>query len=103
MRAPDWRWGFEMRRPHPFNEARTPGSRQGDSSLAHWWALEMAEAARRRVAMVALEPAGRQVAGHGAGLGRQGCEADLGAPPVEEPPLGPVDATGVLGDHRLQG
>ena len=55
MRAPDWRWGFERRRPHPFREARTPGSRQGDSSFAHSWALEMAEVVRRNVAIVAPE------------------------------------------------
>ena len=30
VRAPDWRWGFESRRPHPFKEARTAGSRQGE-------------------------------------------------------------------------
>ena len=35
VRAPDWRWRFDRRLPHPFKEARTPGSRQGDSSLAH--------------------------------------------------------------------
>ena len=53
VRAPDWRWGFERRLPHPFREARTPGSRQGDSSLAHSWAFEIAQVARRRVAMLA--------------------------------------------------
>ena len=55
--APDWRWGFASLRPHPFKEARTPGSRQGDSSLAHSWAFEMALVASRRVAMLAPEPA----------------------------------------------
>ena len=57
VRAPAWRWGFESRLPHPFKEARTPGSRQGDSSLDHSWALAMAEVARRRVAMLAPKPA----------------------------------------------
>ena len=55
--APDWRWGFERRRPHPLKEARTPGSRQGDSSFAHSCALEMALVARRMVAMLAPVPA----------------------------------------------
>ena len=57
VRAPDCRWGFDNRRPHPFKEARTPGSRQGDSSFAHSWALAMAEAVRRMVAMLAPDPA----------------------------------------------
>ena len=57
VRAPDWRWGFESLRPHPFKEARTPGSRQGDSSFAQSCALEMADVARRSVAMEAPEPA----------------------------------------------
>ena len=40
VRAPDWRWGFaESSVPIPFKEARTPGSRQGVSSLAHSWAF----------------------------------------------------------------
>ena len=69
MRAPDWRWGLARRLPHPFKEARTPGSRQGDSSLAHSCAFEMADVASRMVAMLAPEPApGGQVAGHGEGL-----------------------------------
>ena len=34
-----------------FREARTPGSRQGDSSLARSWALAMADVARRMVAL----------------------------------------------------
>ena len=55
VRAPDWRWGFESRRLHPFKEARTPGSRQGDSSFAHSWAFEMADVASRMVAMDAPE------------------------------------------------
>ena len=57
VRAPAWRWGFANRRPHPFKEARTPWSLQGDSCFAHSWALAMAEVARRRVAMLAPEPA----------------------------------------------
>ena len=57
VRAQAWRWGFESRLPHPFSEARTPWSRQGDSWPAHWWALAMALLARRRVAMLAPEPA----------------------------------------------
>ena len=36
-------------------EARTPGSRRGDSKFDHSWALAMAELARRRVAMLAPE------------------------------------------------
>ena len=55
----DWRWGFERRLPHPFREARTPRSRQGDSSFAHWWALAMAEVARRRVECWRRHPRGR--------------------------------------------
>ena len=51
------RWGLARRLPHPFREARTPGSRQGDSSLAHSWALAIALAASRIVAMLAPEPA----------------------------------------------
>ena len=78
--------------------------RQGDSSFAHSWALEMAEVARRRVAMLAPEfGAGGQVAGHGEGLGRQGPEAHLVAPAGEDAPLGPVDPAGVAGEDRLQG
>ena len=57
MRAPARRWGFARRLPHPFSEARTPGSRQGDSWPAHSWALAMALVARRMVAMLAPEPA----------------------------------------------
>ena len=57
VRAPDWRWGFESRRPHPFKEARTPGSRQGYSSFSHSWALVIALAARRMVATLAPSPA----------------------------------------------
>ena len=55
MRAPDWRWGFESRLPNPFIEARTAGSRPGDSSFAHSWALAIALLARRMVAMLAPE------------------------------------------------
>ena len=55
MRAPDWRWGLARRRPHPFREARTPGSRQGDFSFAHSWAFDMADVASRMVAMDAPE------------------------------------------------
>ena len=55
--APDWRWGLASRLPHPFSEARTPGSRQGDSSFAHSWAFEMALVARCRVAILAPNPA----------------------------------------------
>ena len=68
VRAPACRWGFESRLPHRFNEARTPGSRQGDSCFAHSWALAMAEVARRRVATLAPEPARAQVADHGEGF-----------------------------------
>ena len=55
MRAPDWRWGFERRLPHPFREARTPGSRQGDSSISDSCAFEIADVASRRVVMDAPE------------------------------------------------
>ena len=55
VRAPAWRWGFERRLPHPFKEARTPWSRQGDSSLAHSWALVMADVASLSVAILAPE------------------------------------------------
>ena len=106
VRAPDWRWGFrQSRRPHPFREARTPGSRQGDSSFAHSWALAIWPiVARRRVAMLAPEfGPGGQVAGHGEGLGGQGREAHLAAPAGEQSPLGVVGAAGVAGEDRLQG
>ena len=56
VRAPACRWGLASRRPHPFKEARTPWSRQGDSRPAHWWALAMALVARRMVAMLAPSP-----------------------------------------------
>ena len=55
VRAPDWRWGLASRRPHPFGGARTPGSRQGDSSFAHSCAFEMADVASRMMAMLAPE------------------------------------------------
>ena len=45
--------GFCKTPTHPFREARTPGSRQGDSSFAHSWVFEMADVARRRVAILA--------------------------------------------------
>ena len=101
--APDWRWGFERRLPHPFNEARTPGSGQGDSSFAHSWAFDMALVASRCVAMVAPEPGpGGHVAGHSEGLGGQGREAYLVAPAGEDAPLGSVDPVGVVGEDGLQ-
>ena len=45
--------GFRKTSSPSFSEARTPGSRQGDSSFAHSWAFEMADVASRRVAIVA--------------------------------------------------
>ena len=66
VRAPDWRWGFESLRPHPFKEARTPGSRQGVSSFAHSCAFEMADVASRDGGdCSAGAGAGGQVTGHG--------------------------------------
>ena len=45
--VPAGRWSFAGRLPQLFSEVRTPGSRQGDSSLTHRWALPIAEVARR--------------------------------------------------------
>ena len=54
--------------------------------------------------MVAPEPgAHRQVAGHGEGLRRQGAQSYLVAPASEQPPLGGVDAPGVVGENSFQG
>ena len=53
VKAPAWRWDLARRLPHPFKEARTPWSLQGDSWPAHSCALVMADVARHRVAMLA--------------------------------------------------
>ena len=45
----------------------------------------------------------RQVAGHGEGIRRQGAEAYVAAPVVEQTPLGAVEAPGVVGEDGLQG
>ena len=45
---------------------------------------------------------GGQVAGHGEGLCRKRDESDLSAPLVEEAPLSPVDAAGVVGEYGFQ-
>ena len=106
VRAPAWRWGLARRRPRPLKEARTPGSRQGDSWPAHSWALAMALAARRRVAIRWRRIAGphRQVTGDGEGFRRQGAEVHRVAPfSFEKLPLGAVDAPGVVGEEGLQG
>ena len=47
--------------------------------------------------------AGSQVAGDGEGLRRQGREAYVATPVGEQPPLGAVDAAGVVGEDGLQG
>ena len=47
--------------------------------------------------------AGSQVAGDGEGLRRQGREAYVATPVGEQPPLGAVDALGVVGEYGLQG
>ena len=47
--------------------------------------------------------AGGQVAGHGEGFRRQGAQVHVAAPAFKEPPLGAVDAPGVVGEDRLQG
>ena len=46
--------------------------------------------------------AGSQVAGDGEGLRRQGREAYVATPVGEQPPLGAVDALGVVGEDGLQ-
>ncbi len=51
----------------------------------------------------AITGAGGQVAGHGAGLRRQGAEAYVATPAVEKLPLGGVDPAGVVGKDGLQG
>ena len=83
MRVPDWR--FEIRRPHPFKEAARsgPGQPQGGDAGA------------------GIGP-GRQVPGHGEGLRRQGREAHLVAPTLEDAPLGTVDPAGVVREDRFQ-
>ena len=61
-------------------------------------------ARRKRCDAGAGASAGGQVAGHGEGLGRK---RDAVRPQshhsVEEAPLGPVDAVGVVGEDGLQG
>ena len=44
-----------------------------------------------------------QVAGHGEGFRRQGTQVHVAAPAFKEPPLGAVDAPGVVGEGGLQG
>ena len=51
----------------------------------------------------AITGADGQVAGNSEGFGRQGVQAHLAAPFVEETPLGTVDAPGVVGEDGLQG
>ena len=47
--------------------------------------------------------AGGHVASHSEGLGGKRRETDLVAPAGEKPPLGVVDAAGVVGEDGLQG
>ena len=51
----------------------------------------------------AITGAGGQVAGHGEGFRREEAQSYLAAPTGEQPPLGAVDASGVVGEDRLQG
>ena len=51
----------------------------------------------------AITGADGQVASHGEGLGGQGTQTHLATPLVEEPPLGGIDALGVVGEDGLQG
>ena len=44
-----------------------------------------------------------QVAGHGEGFRRQGAQVHAAAPFVEQPPLGAVDAAGVVGEDGRKG
>ena len=104
MRAPAWRWGLASRRPQPFNASRTPRSRPGESWPAH--SCTLGDGGRGQAQggdAGASIGSGSQIAGDGEGFRRQGCEAHLVAPVVEQTPLGAVDAPGVVGEDRLQG
>ena len=47
--------------------------------------------------------ANRQIAGHGEGLSWQGAQVHAAAPAFKEPPLGAVDAAGVVGEDGRKG
>ena len=104
VRAPDWRWGFESRRPPSFQRgahARVPAGRFQLRPLTRF------RDGRRGQpdggdGCAGVRPGG-QVARHGEGLRWQGSEARLAAPVVEQTPLSPVDPVGVVGENGLQG
>ena len=93
MRAPDWRWGFERRSSPSFwrgAHARVPTGRFQLRPL-----VDLGDGGRGQ--------AQGGDAGAGAGARRQGAQVHVAAPVVEQPPLGAVDAPGVVGEDGPQG